>query len=78
VTVADPHEPDSRSDIAAGTGLGAPAELAASGELAQTDLAGAEIDQELAVELEGVPLVSTEPPARSQWQLFRRRFLRHR
>ena len=72
MTVADPHEPDSRSDIVAGTSLGAPADLA------PTDLAGAEIDQELAAELEGVPLVSTEPPARSQWQLFRRRFFRHR
>ncbi|MGQ0430925.1 MAG: ABC transporter permease [Microthrixaceae bacterium] len=41
-------------------------------------LAGAAIDRELAVALEGAPLASTEPPARSQWQLFRRRFLRHR
>jgi peptide/nickel transport system permease protein len=67
MTVTDPHDPHSPTTTLHGTLPGVAA-----------DLEGAEIDRELAVELEGTPLASTEPPARSQWQLFRRRFLRHR
>jgi peptide/nickel transport system permease protein len=67
MTLTDPHDPHGPTTTLHGTQPGAPA-----------DLEGAEIDRELALELEGTPLESTEPPARSQWQLFRRRFLRHR
>jgi peptide/nickel transport system permease protein len=67
VTITGSHDPSRPAASPEGSGLGRPA-----------DLAGAEIDHELAAELEGAPLASTEPPARSQWQLFRRRFVRHR
>jgi len=55
-----------------------PATVQGSGFGHGAEAGGAEIDNELAAELEGVPLASTEPPARSQWELFRRRFFHHR
>lgn len=66
MTTPDPHDPGHTVSVQ-GSGFGTAA-----------DIAGAQIDRKLASELEGVPLASIGPPARSQWQLFRRRFVHHR